>query len=140
MQLTEVFTTLSVISICTKYNKISVASAGALRPYYYNNTEDTISQLNIVGTLLGVINTTKYQSLVYELNQGDKVLFYTDGYTEAVNDKTNEMIGDDALFYSLNKLKKEPLLTPNSIEEELTKSFNVSKFDDDRTLLLIQRN
>ncbi|WP_321278855.1 response regulator [Marinifilum fragile] len=140
MQLTEVFTTLSVISICTKQNKISVASAGALRPYYYNKSEDTISQLNIVGTLLGVIKTTKYQSLVHDFNKGDKVLFYTDGYTEAINDKNNEMIGDDALFHSLNKFKLDSDLQPQSIEEELTKAYNVSKFDDDRTLLLVQRN
>ncbi|WP_421920022.1 response regulator [Marinifilum sp.] len=140
MQLTEVFTTLSVISICTKKNMISVASAGALRPYYYNKSEDSISQLNIVGTLLGVIKSTKYQSLVHEFNKGDKVLFYTDGYTEAINDKNNEMIGDDALFHALNKYKIDENLEPQTIEEELTRTYNVSKFDDDRTLLLVQRS
>jgi len=140
MQLTEVFTTLSIISISSLTNKVSVASAGALRPYYYNSSEDTISQLNIVGTLLGVIKDANYQSLVHEIQKGDKLLFYTDGYTEAVNDKNNEMIGDDALFMALDNFKKQENLTPTKIEEEVARSHNVSKFDDDRTLLVIQRN
>ena len=140
MQLTEVFTTLSVISICTKSQKLSVASAGALRPYYFNNQESTISQLNIVGTLLGVLKDAKYQSLVYDLHAGDKVMFYTDGYTEAINDKNNSMIGDDALFFALNKHKNKKDLLPQIIEEEICKTYHVSKFDDDRTLLIIQRN
>ncbi|MGQ1909795.1 response regulator [Marinifilum sp. RC60d5] len=140
MQLTEVFTTLSIISISANTNKISVASAGALRPYYYDYTEDTISQLNIVGTLLGVIKNAQYQSLVHDFYEGDKLLFYTDGYTEAVNDKNNEMIDDDALYLALNKYKKSEHLTPQEIEEEIIHTFNVSKFDDDRTMLLIERN
>jgi serine phosphatase RsbU (regulator of sigma subunit) len=140
IQLTEVFTTLSVISICTKTNKVSVASAGALRPYYYNATEDTISQINIVGTLLGVVKDAKYQSLIHDIHKGDKLMFYTDGYTEAVNDKTNDMIGDDALFLVLENNKLIPKLSPKDMELELSHTFNVSKFDDDRTLMIIQRN
>ena len=140
IQLTEVFTTLSVISLCSSSNKVSVASAGALRPYYYNATEDTISQMNIVGTLLGVVKDAKYQSLVHEIHKGDKIMFYTDGYTEAINDKNNTMIGDDALFFVLDNNKEVTKLSPKIMEGELTHQFNVSKFDDDRTLLLIQRN
>jgi CheY-like chemotaxis protein len=140
IQLTEVFTTLSIISICTTSNQVSIASAGALRPFYYNGVEKTISQLNIVGTLLGVIKEGKYQSLVQEFNKGDKLLFYTDGYTEAVNDKTGEMIGDEAMFYILDSNKEKEIIQPKDIEWELTHNYNVSKFDDDRTLLLLQRN
>lgn len=140
IQLTEVFTTLSIISICSASNKVSLASAGALRPYYYNSKEDTILQLNIIGTLLGVIREAEYQSLTYNIQKGDKLLLCTDGYTEAKNDKTNTMIGDDALLHVLNHNKKKELLSPTEMEEELTKSFHVSKFDDDRTLLIIQRN
>lgn len=140
IQLAEVFTTLSVISVCTKSNKISVASAGALRPFYFNGTEKTISQLNIVGTLLGVIKEAKYQSLTHEFNKGDKLLFYTDGYSEAINDRNGEMIGDEAFFYVLDSNKEKEIITPQEIEEELTHLFNISRFDDDRTLLIIQRN
>ena len=140
LKLTEVFTTLSIISICTASNKISVASAGALRPYYFNAFDDTISQLNIVGTLLGVIPDAKYQSLVHDFQNGDKLIFYTDGFTEATNDKNNEMIGDDAIFFELENNKNEKNLSLRKIDEELTHEFNVSKFDDDRTLMIIQRN
>ena len=140
IQLTEVFTTLSIISLCTSSNKISIASAGALRPFLYDGVEKNISQLNIVGTLLGVVKEGKYRSLVHEFNKGDKLFFYTDGYTEAVNDRTGEMIGDEAMFYILDNNKEKKVIEPKDVELELTKIYNVSKFDDDRTLLLIQRN
>ncbi|WP_372754136.1 response regulator [Labilibaculum sp.] len=140
IQLAEVFTTLNIISVCTTSNQISIASAGALRPFYYNGVEKTISQLNIVGTLLGVVKDGKYQSLIQEFNKGDKLLFYTDGYTEAINDKNGEMIGDEAMFYILDGNKEKEIILPKDIEWELTHTYNVSKFDDDRTLLLLQRN
>lgn len=140
IQLTEVFTTLSIISICSKSDKISIASAGALRPFFYNGTEKSISQLNIVGTLLGVVKEGTYQSLVRDFNHGDKLIFYTDGYSEAVNDKTGEMIGDDAMFYAIDNKKNNKIIKTKELETELTQLFNISSFDDDRTLLLIQRN
>lgn len=140
IQLTEVFTTLSIISICTSTNKIGVASAGALRPFYYDASEKSISQLNIVGTLLGVVKEGKYQSFIHEFNKGDKLLFYTDGYTEAVNDKTGEMVGDEAFFYIIENNKEKKLIEPEDMEKELSQLFHVSKYDDDRTLMLIQRN
>ncbi|MFA8433282.1 MAG: response regulator [Marinifilaceae bacterium] len=140
IQLSEVFTTLCIISLCTSTSKVSIASAGALRPFYFNKAEGNISQLNIVGTLLGVLQDTSYQSLVQKFSPGDKLLFFTDGYTEATNDKSGEMIGDDPLGIVLKKHHLKTDLSPRYIEEELIKTYNVSKFDDDRTLLLIGHN
>jgi len=140
IQLTEVFTTLSIISLCTSSNKISIASAGALRPFYFDGMEKTISQLNITGTLLGVVKECKYRNLIQEFNKGDKLFLYTDGYTEAINDRTGEMIGDEAMFYILDNNKEKEIIEPKDVESELTRIYNVSKFDDDRTLLLIQKN
>ncbi len=139
IQLAEVFTTLSIISICSSSNKISIASAGALRPFFFNSIDKSIAQLNIVGTLLGVIKEGKYQSLVLDFNPKDKLIFYTDGYSEAVNDKTGKMIGDDAILYALDNNKDNINIEIKELETELTQFFNISKFDDDRTLLLIQK-
>jgi CheY-like chemotaxis protein len=140
IQLAEVFTTLCIITLSTSTSKVNIASAGALRPFYFNKKEEHVSQLNIVGTLLGVLQDATYQSLVQNFNPGDKLLFFTDGYTEAVNDKNGEMIGDDALGHILMKNNAKENLTPNAIEEELIRTYNISKFDDDRTLLLIGHN
>lgn len=140
IQLSEVFTTLSIITLCTTSSKVSIASAGALRPLYFNKKNSSISQLNIVGTLMGVLQDTSYQSLTHEFNKGDKLIFYTDGYTEARNDKTGEMIGDRALHQIFLQKREKEELTPQEMEQDLKDQFNISKFDDDRTLLLICRS
>jgi DNA-binding response OmpR family regulator len=140
LQLTEVFTTLSIISICSETNKIAIASAGALRPYYYDSQTGGTTQMNIVGTLLGIVKESKYRSLVQKFEPNDKIIFYTDGYNEAVNDRTGNMVGDDAILQALDRLKEEKQISPQIIEKSIARQNNISKFDDDRTLLLIQRN
>lgn len=139
IQLSEVFTTLSIITLCASTSRVTIASAGALRPLYFNNHEQTVSQLNIVGTLIGVIQDASYQSLSKELLPGDRLLLYTDGYSEAYNDRSGQMIGDNALLEILSQKQDQPNLSPNDIEQELKQHYNVSKFDDDRTLMLISR-
>jgi len=140
LQLSEVFTTLSIVSICSATSKVSIASAGALRPLFYNSKENRLSQLNIVGTLLGVIPDAHYLSLIQDFKKGDKLMLYTDGYTEAINDKTGNMIGDDAFLESITNTIDRKSIKISEIESNFIQTFNVSKFDDDRTLLLIQKN
>jgi len=140
LQLSEVFTTLSIVSVCSETSKISIASAGALHPLFYNANANKLSQLNIVGTLLGVLPDARYLSLIQDFNKGDKLMLYTDGYTEAVNDKTGSMIGDDAFLENITNIIDENNVDISEIESKLIHSLNVSKFDDDRTLLLIQKN
>jgi len=140
LQLSEVFTTLSIVSICSETSKISIASAGALHPLFYNASENKLSQLNIVGTLLGVLPDARYLSLIQDFHKGDKLMLYTDGYTEAVSDKTGTMIGDDAFLESITHIIDRKSIQISEIESKVIQTFNVSKFDDDRTLLLIQKN
>lgn len=140
LQLSEVFTTLSIVSICSATSKISIASAGALHPLFYNAKENKLSQLNITGTLLGVIPDARYLSLIQDFNKGDKLMLYTDGYTEAMNDKTGNMIGDDAFLENITNTIDQKSVDISEIESNFIQTCNVSKFDDDRTLLLIQKN
>jgi len=140
LKLSEVFTTLSIISVCSQTSQISIASAGALQPVFYNAKENKLAQLNIVGTLLGVIPDAHYLSLIQDFNQGDKLLLYTDGYIEAVNDRTGNMIGDDVFLDSIKHVISKNSILLTDIETQLIHTLNISKFDDDRTLFLVQKN
>jgi len=140
LKLSEVFTTLSIIGICSKTSQISIASAGALQPLFYNAKENKLTQLNIVGTLLGVIPDAHYLSLIQDFNQGDKLLLYTDGYVEAVNDRTGSMIGEDVFLNSIKQVVSKRTIRLADIETQLIHTLNISKFDDDRTLFLVQKN
>jgi len=140
LKLSEVFTTLSIITVCSQTSKVSIASAGALQPLFYNATENKLSQLNIVGTLLGVIPDARYLSLIQDFQKGDKIILYTDGYTEAVNDRTGNMIGNDIFLQSVSPTINKEAVQLSEIESQLIKSLNISRFDDDRTLFLVQKN
>ena len=140
LKLGEVFTTLSIITVCSQTSKVSIASAGALQPIFFNAKENKLAQLNITGTLLGVIPDAHYLSLIQDFNQGDKILLYTDGYIEAVNDRTGNMIGDEVFLESIHQVMGKASIQLPDVEHQLIHSLNISKFDDDRTLLLVQKN
>ena len=140
LKLSEVFTTLSIITVCSQTSKISIAAAGALQPLFYNAKENKLSQLNIVGTLLGVIPDARYLSLIQDFHKGDKIVLYTDGYTEAVNDRTGNMIGSDIFLENISQALNKENIQLSEIESKLIHTLNISKFDDDRTLFLVQKN
>lgn len=140
LKLSEVFTTLSIITVCSQTSKVSIASAGALQPLFFNATENKLAQLNITGTLLGVIPDARYLSLIQDFNKGDKLLLYTDGYIEAVNDRTGNMIGNEGFIQSIEHTIGKGSIKLSDIEYQLIHTLNISKFDDDRTLFLVQKN
>ena len=137
LQLSEVFTTLSVIVIDTVSSSIRISSAGAMRPFFYNHTNEKMRQLNIVGTLLGVIADSKYQSINIDLRKGDKLLIFTDGYSEAKDNETGKMIGEMAMLNAFNSRRQKDVVSCQQIENEIIEEFHVTSFDDDRTMVLI---
>ena len=138
LQVAEVFTTLSII-IIHKDKPLNIATAGAMKPLLYKYKDHTISQLNITGMLLGISEDSKYQQLELELETYDKLLFYSDGYSETINSKTNEMLSADSVIEIFQKTGKEKLLDISKFEEAFIKEFNITYFDDDRSLLLISK-
>ena len=140
LKLSEVFTTLSIITVCSQTSKVSIASAGALQPLFFNAKENKLTQLNITGTLLGVIPDARYLSLIQDFKKGDKLLLYTDGYTEAINDRTGNMIGNEDFLESIENVIGKHNIKLSDIEYELIHTLNISKFDDDRTLFIVQKN
>jgi len=138
MKVAEVFTTLSVI-IIRKNSSVSIAAAGAMRPLLLSFKNKTISQLNITGMLLGISEQVKYHQLDLNLDLYDKILFYSDGYTEITNSKTNTMLSEKAIIDVFSLLKNQQTIKLNDIEKTLVENYNITSFDDDRTLLQLSR-
>lgn len=137
LKLSDAFTTLSIISISTKCSKVRIASAGALRPFYLS--KDNISQINIVGTLLGVVDNIEYQQYEHDFAYNDKLIFFTDGYSEAVDSKTKEMIDENSLKEILEEKFMNNSFSTSDFENEIVRKHNITEFDDDRTLLIISK-
>ncbi|MEE4197791.1 MAG: fused response regulator/phosphatase [Bacteroidales bacterium] len=138
LQVADVFTTLSVIIIHPS-GPLQLATAGAMKPLLYVAAEDSIQPLNITGMLLGVSEDTTYQQLELEMNPGDKLLFYSDGYTEVNNSQTGEMISPQAIESVFRVLGKKKTLPVAEIEKKLISDFQIKAFEDDRSLLLITK-
>jgi len=136
LQIAEVFTTLSVILV-QKDKPLNIAAAGAMKPLYYNNKDKSISSLNITGMLLGISDDSTYNQLELNMEPSDKLLFFTDGYSEVINSKTNKMLSSDSLTGTFHEFSKNTSLDLQVFEDNFIKNNNIVTFDDDRTLLLI---
>jgi sigma-B regulation protein RsbU (phosphoserine phosphatase) len=60
------------------------------------------------GFCLGVFDDNKYEEGQLQLSPGDTLILYTDGITEAMNQK-NEMYGEARLYLTMHKLMTQPV-------------------------------
>ncbi len=110
-------------------------SAGHLRPIVIDSN-GTVAHLENGGALLGVFPDWKYEDSTVELNQGDLLLLFTDGITEAMA-PDGEEFGEDRLIAAATS---SPGLSINDLQSQLlgrVKSFCNSQMSDDATLILI---
>lgn len=110
-------------------NKFIFARAG--HPYPLIIRQDSVMPVKSKGSVLGIMTEREYEEKTIDLQHGDKVIFYTDGLSEAVNSEFEvfENVMNDVLL----KHKEEPIdKYINSLHEELIifKGLN-TKYDDD---------
>jgi CheY-like chemotaxis protein len=139
LQLSEVFTTLSILLIDPNKSTLKIASAGALRPLYFDSDTGEIKRLNIVGTLLGVLEDTKYKCLDINVKPNDRLLLFTDGYSETTGADGN-MVGEEGIESCFKAEINSPYPSCQNIEQRLREEYGITSFDDDRTMLLISRS
>jgi len=136
-QLSEVFTTLSLIYINNQTSTVKIASAGSLEPLHYHGESKKVSQVPSSGMLLGVLENTNYSLTEIQLNDDDRLAFYTDGYSESYKHDTDEMLGSEALVEMLKSNSTVSYKTASEMDSYFLKKHCIKKIDDDRTLLII---
>lgn len=82
---------------------LSISSAGHPQPVLYRKREKTTEYLHAKGKVIGVYKNLQFQSFSYNLFNGDRIFFYTDGLPEATNTK-NELFGFDRLLETINEI------------------------------------
>jgi serine phosphatase RsbU (regulator of sigma subunit) len=136
------FITASVFVVDTQKSTIESARAGHCPTLYYDAETQTSSFQESQGLGLGIIRNEKYSDFIevskVHYKSGDVVLLYTDGITEAVNDK-HEQYGYERLRHFLNlKAHKKPDVIKQELLDELFTFCNGSALDDDYTALIIK--
>lgn len=126
----------SVVDLDTM--QIASTCAGHDFALCYNPGRDEMVQLGKTdkGTIIGSFAEAEYDSSVYQLEKGSKVLFFTDGITEARN-KAGDFYGTTRMIEIIKKHKDSSareLVEAILADTELFAGGNIA---DDRTLVIV---
>lgn len=115
-------------------------NAGHSNPIILRAGSNEVEKLAATGQIIGPFPREVYHSDYTILNRGDIMLLYTDGITEASNER-GEMYGEGRLVHALRQHRKR---TPRELcallLEEVQVFSRMSDYADDRTLVVIKRS
>jgi sigma-B regulation protein RsbU (phosphoserine phosphatase) len=117
--------------------ELRLVTAGNMPPVYAPPASMP-SLLEINGFPIGIVNRPAYEEMVVQLRPGDRVLFYTDGLTEAEN-LEGEQLGVERLLTGLAASCDEPLAESlDSLLDTVDSWRDGYTLEDDISLLAIE--
>lgn len=136
------FITATYFDINTENNTIRFSRAGHCPSLFYCKNHDTVNYLECDGMGLGILRNSSYDNYVHgseiEYHEGDTLLLYTDGITEAKSPE-GEQFGSERLKQSFSTHRSK---TPNQIKEgiknDLSEFIGGVDIDDDYTLVIVR--
>ncbi|MCE5213325.1 MAG: SpoIIE family protein phosphatase [Methanobacterium sp.] len=131
------FVTLFYAILDLKNKTMNYVNAGHNPPVMFIRKMGDLECLKTKGIALGAIDTMEPEEKEIKLEKGDVIVFYTDGVTEAINDK-EELFGEKRL-YKLVKVNSD--LSAKEIvdrikDEVIDFSKGLSQFDDITLMVL----
>ena len=91
------FVTLFYAILDPRRKQLRYVNAGHNPPVLYKGQSGDVMSLGARGSVLGVMDEVDLEEVELDLADNDVVVFYTDGITEAINDK-EEMFGQERLI------------------------------------------
>ena len=129
------FATFCYARIEPAARRIVYANAGHNRPLLLR-ADGTVSELSQGGMVLGVFPENTYEQAEMPLASGDRLVFYTDGITEARNAAGDEY-GEERLTAAALAIRT---LSPEAMKDALladVNTFTGGRFEDDATLIVV---
>ena len=117
---------------------IDYANGGQPYPILKRGTE--ILELENGDLPLGSMKSIRYESITFDLAEGDVLIFHSDGLIEALN-SDEEMYGDERLKVSVSQISNECTAEEviQNIVEDVHKFVEEAEQYDDLTLVVIKR-
>lgn len=139
----KMFVTAVLAIIDTNENKCRLYNAGHLPPYRISGETGEIFRIKKHGIALGAMSTvdkTDSDNLVtFDFKKNDKIILYTDGVNEAMNNARDEYGLDNfELFLNANSKRSAKELL-DGIVADVKKFCGASVQRDDLSLLIIER-
>ena len=114
---------------------LTYSNAGHYPPILVR-ADGTVERLDAGGAVLGVFSDRTYEQARVSMRQGDRLVLYTDGITEA-RDEAGEEFGDDRLVALVRQHRacSAPSLQARLVDAVST--FSGGRFHDDATLIVV---
>jgi phosphoserine phosphatase RsbU/P len=135
---TGMFVTLFYGVLDNETRSITYVNAGHNPPIVLRKKTGEIEELNLTGIAVGALEDAEYTQVELQLSPGDVIVLYTDGITEAVNDR-EEMYDVPRLLETIRKTRD---LSAQEIADEIIRSVfaftgETPQFDD-ITLMVVK--
>ncbi|MBU0694403.1 MAG: serine/threonine-protein phosphatase [Candidatus Omnitrophica bacterium] len=125
------FITSLYMIVDNQKRKIKVSSAGHGPLFIYKKRDGKIHEVNLSTELpLGITEEVEYKEIEADLEEGDRVIIFTDGLPEARNKRGEEFGIAKIRQIILENAEFNPQKILESIKEELSKFSNSSQHDD----------
>lgn len=120
---------------------LSYSNAAHNPPLWWQAKTNTIHRLDTLGMLVGLDTDSQYEEATIQLDEGDTILYYTDGFTDAVNAKGQRFEEENLIQSFRNAAAQE--YTPEDIVQYLFDSVQAfigekKRSIDDMTLVVMQ--
>lgn len=136
LQLSEIFTTLTFVVLDKKSNSVTISSAGAISPLLYS--QGVVKTIEIQGNLLGIDINSTFSRKEVDCKSGDALLFYSDGYSEAIEVGSGKIVGNETMKHIFEQtIQQSSRISTLDFETQYMNLCDIQKFNDDRSLLLI---
>ena len=132
------FVTLFYTILDSRNKKLRYVNAGHNPPFLFRNDSGTIIRLEAKGIPLGVTEDLDIEEKEIELLKDDVLVLYTDGVTEAVNEKEEEF-GEDRLIHIIQQnrsLTADQMI--DKVQDEIMTFAGKQPQFDDITLMIMK--
>jgi len=129
------FATFCYARVDARARRLVYANAGHNPPLVVRSA-GSIERLTEGGTVLGVFPETAFDQGELMLEPGDRLLFYTDGITEA-RDAGGEEYGEERLTEAAVASRLQPAESMKDLLLADVNAFTGGHFDDDATLIVV---
>jgi serine phosphatase RsbU (regulator of sigma subunit) len=122
-------------------DEVLISGAGHGGFYLFNSFSKQLKTIETGGVILGITpDLEKYKNEIrMSLHSGDSILMYTDGVTEALNQK-EEQFGETNLESSfLSCLGRSPQIILDSIYSDLKEFVKETEQHDDITMVALKK-
>ncbi|MDD3002194.1 MAG: SpoIIE family protein phosphatase, partial [Candidatus Riflebacteria bacterium] len=116
------------------------ANAGGCSPYIYRKKTNIVEELKFTSPVLGAFKKTVYSEKSFNFEQGDAVIFYSDGIIESRNTAGEELGYSQFQKIIIDSYDIDPALFYKNLYEKYKIHTENQDLEDDMTLMILVYN